>query len=1009
MAGRASKQVSVVAGTLVEDGGNVVLRMDGGIRLTVSEASAARKVAVDAASPLRSRIGQEVLLRGTQVGDRLAEARLVRGPGDIDETRFARVRAALAAYEVELLGRPEVTAVRPGYRFIDGWTDGTPCIVAYVNAPSALLSQAGLPSEVDGVLVDVAPASPIQQWMLRQARSRGERIPNDELANPAGYALPAAAIQTSDVTLEPQVIRKSRYVKPSGLRLDPIRGPLEIICHASPDAGWPTLQAFLSKTRERLSVAMYDFTAPHILKQLTATLGRSGRLDMVLDPKLSLTAGGDGDNPKAGDFTESKVVDTLTRRLGDRFGFDWAAVKASGKTTGGLFPTAYHIKVAVRDGEAMWLSSGNWQSSNQSPLDPFAAGSEGAEVEGVYNREWHVIVNDTRLASTYEGYIRYDAGQAAEFQEQPRSMAMPDLHVADLFQPQSAQQPHFFRAKPIKLGPNESIQPLLTPDNYAQQVLPLLTEAKTSILFQNQYIHLSSKFDQNPPEFLALIGALKDKIDEGLDVRILLRDIGDARSMIEALVHFGIPQDKMKLQKSVHNKGIIIDDDILVLGSHNWSGDGTIYNRDASLVFFSKQVVDYFKPIFEYDWENPRTTRQRSSGEEFMPQLAAGGPSPDGMVLMPWDAYYGDDDRQWIDDILARYGAAPERIASQAARAMPIAAAASPSPLAGVADLIQARDELTRRFLTSARAEEIMSQARFASPVPEANVTAVGIGEKLTDGMHTGTLAVKLFVRVKYASTQFPSYLALPSQVAGLPVDVEEVGELRRLATLPDPRAQLTPARPGCSIGFDYPTGTPLMAGTFGALLEDEGTGQLFILSNSHVLSDEGRLPIGAAIFQTGLLDVSAGIPRRQIAALREIVPFNAPDLRVDAALAAVSSPDLVAPEVLQIGALAGTARAAQDMIVAKFGRTTGYTVGRITSGATNVQLRYQTGLYTFREQMLIEGLATPFSAEGDSGSLVVERSSGKAVGLLFAGSRTHSAANHIGDVLAAFPGKKLR
>jgi hypothetical protein len=43
-----------------------------------------------------------------------------------------------------------------------------------------------------------------------------------------------------------------------------------------------------------------------------------------------------------------------------------------------------------------------------------------------------------------------------------------------------------------------------------------------------------------------------------------------------------------------------------------------------------------------------------------------------------------------------------------------------------------------------------------------------------------------------------------------------------------------------------------------------------------------------------------------------------------------------------------------------------------------------------------------PFSDAGDSGALILERATGKAVGLLFAGSASHSAANHIDDVLAA-------
>jgi hypothetical protein len=90
-------------------------------------------------------------------------------------------------------------------------------------------------------------------------------------------------------------------------------------------------------------------------------------------------------------------------------------------------------------------------------------------------------------------------------------------------------------------------------------------------------------------------------------------------------------------------------------------------------------------------------------------------------------------------------------------------------------------------------------------------------------------------------------------------------------------------------------------------------------------------------------------------------------------------------------------------MVVHKFGRTTSFTVGRVTSIETDVSVQYDTGIVTFENQIIIVGLtAQPFSASGDSGSLILERSTNKAIGLLFAGSATHTIANHIADVLAA-------
>lgn len=1001
-------RISVVQGELQAHAAALILVTAGGLHLTIDTGDG--KGAAPALALFQQRIGADVLVRGRQEGGALHDARLVQRPSDIDDTAaFAPVRAALERHTADLLSKPGVLAVRPGYRFENGWTDGTPAVVVVIDPAAA----PDLPQSLDDVPVDTQSASPLQQWVAQSARSAtGLPASNEQRANPAGYALPPFAAPTPGIVrLEPELIRRSKYVPPPGLQLAPVEGPVEVLCHCSPDAGWPTLQSFLAGTKRMLTVAMYDFTAPHILTQLSTTLARSGTLQLVLDPRISLSAGGDGENPKADDQTEDVVVGSLQQRLRTRFDFDWAAVTQHDKTTGGIFPTAYHIKVAVRDGTAMWLSSGNWQSSNQPPFDPLSAEGDGTGIEGTYNREWHVVIDDERLAKLYEQFIQYDAKQAAPFQVRPEKTSAPDVLVPEPFDAQAAQAPHFFAPSQITVAAGEQVQPLLTPDNYAAQILPLLANARKSIWFQNQYIHFSNREDQNPPEFLALVGALRDQIEAGLDVRILLREIGDTREMIEALVHFGIPPKLMKLQKAAHNKGIIIDDEIVVLGSHNWSGDGTVYNRDASLIFHSPKIAAYYKPIFDYDWKNPRTTAQRIAAADISPQLATNAATPAGMLRVPWGAYYGDSQPGWMQVAIDRLAVTPAATGFdlQRATSSPILRAAAVPSSPRFADLLAARDELTHRYLTSERAREITLQARFASPEPEANIMAVGVGEKISDGLHTGTLAVHLFVRVKYARGALTARTMLPSNIAGLPIDITELGEMTKLSDFPDPRAQMSPAQPGSSIGFAFANDTERMAGTFGAVLQDPATGLCYILSNNHVLANEGRFAAGTPIYQSGLLDLMPGLAKRQIATLQTVAPLTATPLRVDAAVALVDRATDVIPDILHIGPITGSMAAAQDMVVHKFGRTTGYTVGRITSVATNVQLRYETGLFTFANQIFIQGMGASFSGAGDSGSLVVDRGSGKAVGLLFAGSSTHSAANHIEDVLAAFPTLRLR
>jgi hypothetical protein len=90
-------------------------------------------------------------------------------------------------------------------------------------------------------------------------------------------------------------------------------------------------------------------------------------------------------------------------------------------------------------------------------------------------------------------------------------------------------------------------------------------------------------------------------------------------------------------------------------------------------------------------------------------------------------------------------------------------------------------------------------------------------------------------------------------------------------------------------------------------------------------------------------------------------------------------------------------------LAVKKQGRTTGLTTGEVSGINATVTVSYgSVGTARFVNQIVI----TPgtFSAGGDSGSLIVTADENKnPVGLLFAGSDTHTIANPIGLVLDNF------
>jgi hypothetical protein len=90
---------------------------------------------------------------------------------------------------------------------------------------------------------------------------------------------------------------------------------------------------------------------------------------------------------------------------------------------------------------------------------------------------------------------------------------------------------------------------------------------------------------------------------------------------------------------------------------------------------------------------------------------------------------------------------------------------------------------------------------------------------------------------------------------------------------------------------------------------------------------------------------------------------------------------------------------AAVDTLVHVIGRTSGYAAGRIVSIDCDVKV----GPAVFRRQIVAEPVGSgSLGLAGDSGAALVDRRSGRPVGLLFAAGDRLVVAQHLSDVLDA-------
>jgi hypothetical protein len=305
-----------------------------------------------------------------------------------------------------------------------------------------------------------------------------------------------------------------------------------------------------------------------------------------------------------------------------------------------------------------------------------------------------------------------------------------------------------------------------------------------------------------------------------------------------------------------------------------------------------------------------------------------------------------------------------------------------------------------------------------------ANVVATGVGYKTVDGKLTDIPSIICSVVNKLPASSLSSRNLIPAEIGGVPTDVVATGIIRAFQA---PTERFRPAPGGVSVGHK-----DITAGTLGCWVRRNG--EWMILSNNHVLANINAAKIGDAILQPGSYDGGKN-PDDQIATLEDFISITLQELPsdcniagnivallnalsgivgsdtrmkavriraienlVDAAIARPLRQEDVNPEILNIGAIKGTASAVLGMPLKKTGRTTNYTEGQVTQVDVTANVGYgenRTALFT--DQIMAGAISQP----GDSGSAILNNND-ELVGLLFAGSDTTTIINRIENVFSA-------
>jgi phosphatidylserine/phosphatidylglycerophosphate/cardiolipin synthase-like enzyme len=257
-----------------------------------------------------------------------------------------------------------------------------------------------------------------------------------------------------------------------------------------------------------------------------------------------------------------------------------------------------HSKVAVKDSENIWISSGNWKDSSLPPV-----GASG-------NREWSLFLDSEPMAQLILSRMAWDENSNHLHIVEHSSQYSPDdgwSLPSPTITPALAPIPDTTTSFRTKL--------LTCPDDCVDGLISEINSADESIRISVQYLDMDWYWGfgaENP-----ILTALHDAAVRGIEIRILLNayyadeseDIRDAVNLFNTDWNqsqgLDITARLMSTAADIwklHNKGMLVDDDTVLVGSMNWGSSSMLRNREMSIVAESSELATIFSESFEIDW-----------------------------------------------------------------------------------------------------------------------------------------------------------------------------------------------------------------------------------------------------------------------------------------------------------------------------------------------------------------------------------------------------------------------
>ncbi len=346
-------------------------------------------------------------------------------------------------------------------------------------------------------------------------------------------------------------------------------GSATVTCFSSPDSSFDIITDLLQNTENEMQIMVYALTNWFLIDEIHDALARNGTMEITIIVSW-----------KWASIAERSLTKGAFYNLSQNAAFGSNLQLYFSEDT---YLEFTHAKFMIFDQEAVVVESANWAKSGIPP-----ASSAG-------NREWGVVIEqpdvidyfyDTfmhdLLLDNVEPYVP-DIADEEDFSENIDTGSYPAPFTSQSF------------------TGSMSIQCVLSPDNDVSAIKAMIDSATSTLMVQQMYSKMD--WDSNPNQFNDAIVAAAAR---GVDCKVILDNRSSGMQAVAEMFLANGVDVRFSNQSYfgwTHNKGVIVDGQKVLVSSINWSYESTHENREAGVIITHSGIANYFKQIFDWDWD----------------------------------------------------------------------------------------------------------------------------------------------------------------------------------------------------------------------------------------------------------------------------------------------------------------------------------------------------------------------------------------------------------------------